>query len=386
MSDLQNQFKFPSSSPPKRDVTSPSIPIPGSSGRRSPHSSLPANLMLPAVFESAGEHRAQYNNLDSFSLLQSPLGHPSSLPSTGILARASASTLPSPELKAFPKHVRKTSFDHTVAKEGIFTGVSGRHQVNGKPRSPEGILGTKRRADAPHAESMLRADPPAGIDLPPPMEMKDLDHMRRESPFPTSSFNFNVPYESLFDLSSANNIGPNISSSHPAKESHPADFTFSDSIRSSLNGTYSPPSANEGLSAAAAAASAAVAETYAQFNMSNMGLDNFPLMSMVYHTASHELSHAMGGNPNSFTVDPHQILPLDHTDFHPSPSSDGWGNGVGSSSNASPEPYNVSNASTPPSADGGPSRNAQPRKIASTKRVTQEAVARAGASGAQRKG
>ncbi|KAI0693997.1 hypothetical protein C8T65DRAFT_833556 [Cerioporus squamosus] len=386
MSDLQNQFKFPSSSPPKRDVTSPSIPIPGSSGRRSPHSSLPSNLMLPAVFESAGEHRAQYNNLDSFSLLQSPPGHPSSLPSTGILARASASTLPSPELKAFPKHVRKTSFDHTVAREGIYAGVSGRHQVNGKPRSPEGLLGTKRRADAPHAESMLRADPPAGIDLPPPMETKDLDHMRRESPFPTSSFNFSVPYESFFDLSTANNLGPHISSSLPtAKESHPPDFSFSDSIRSSLNGTYSPPGSNEGLSAAAAAASAAVAETYAQFNMSSMGLENFPLMSMMYHNTPHDLSHAMGPNANSFTVDPHQILPLDHTEFHPSPSSDGWGNGVGSSSNASPEPYNVSNASTPPSAEGGPSRNAQSRKIASTKRVSQDA-ARAGASGAQRKG
>ncbi|TFK89121.1 hypothetical protein K466DRAFT_645137 [Polyporus arcularius HHB13444] len=386
MSDLQNQFKFPPSSPPKRDVTSPSIPIPGSSGRRSPHSSLPSNLMLPAVFESAGEHREQYNNLDSFSLLQSPLGHPSSLPSTGILGRASASTLPSPELKAFPKHVRKTSFDHTVAREGIFSGVSGRHQVNGKPRSPEGLLGTKRRADAPHAESMLRADPPAGFDLPPAMETKDVDHMRRESPFPSSSFNFSIPYESFFDLSAANNLGHHISSSLPtSKESHHPDFSFPDSIRSSLNGTYSPPGANEGLSAAAAAASAAVAETYAQFNMSSMGLENFPLMSMMYHNNPHDLGHAMGPNANSFTVDPHQILPLDHTEFHPSPSSDGWGNGVGSSSNASPEPYNASNASTPPSAEGGPSRNAHSRKIASTKRVTQDA-ARAGASGAQRKG
>ncbi len=385
MSDLQNQFKFPPSSPPKRDVTSPSIPIPGSSGRRSPHSSLPSNLMLPAVFESAGEHREQYNNLDSFSLLQSPLGHPSSLPSTGILGRASASTLPSPELKAFPKHVRKTSFDHTVAREGIFSGVSGRHQVNGKPRSPEGLLGTKRRADAPHAESMLRADPPAGFDLPPAMETKDVDNMRRESPFPSSSFNFSVPYESFFDLSAANNLSHHISSSLPtSKESHHPDFSFSDSVRS-LNGTYSPPGANEGLSAAAAAASAAVAETYAQFNMSSMGLENFPLMSMMYHNNPHDLGHAMGPNANSFTVDPHQILPLDHTEFHPSPSSDGWGNGVGSSSNASPEPYNASNASTPPSAEGGPSRNAQARKIASTKRVTQDA-ARAGASGAQRKG
>ncbi|KAI0645547.1 hypothetical protein C8Q79DRAFT_1010490 [Trametes meyenii] len=397
ISDLHNQFKFPSSSPPKRDVASPSIPIPGSSGRRSPHSSLPAQLMLPAVFESAGEHRAQYN-LDSFSLLQSPLGHPASLPSTGILARASASTLPSPEQKTFPKHVRKTSFDHTVAREGIFTGVSGRHQVNGKPRSPEGVLGTKRRADAPHAESMLRGDPPAGIQLPPPIDTKDLDHFRRESPFPSSSFTFSVPpYDSFFDLSAGgNHLQGNMSTSLPPhhKDAQSAELSYSDSMRPPLNGTYSPPvgSVNEGLSAAAVAASAAVAETYAQFNMANMGLEDYQLMGMMYHPSHHDLNPALGPSAHPFThVDPTQILPLEHAAegvFHPSPSSDGWGNGVGSSSNASPEPYNVSNASTPPSVDGAPgsSRNPQTRKIASSKRASQDNAARTGGAGAQRKG
>ncbi|KAI0630208.1 hypothetical protein C8Q77DRAFT_1136925 [Trametes polyzona] len=417
ISDLHNQFKFPSSSPPKRDVTSSSIPIPGSSGRRSPHSSLPAQLMLPAVFESAGEHRAQYN-LDSYSLLQSPLGLPASLPSTGILARASMSTLPSPEQRTFPKHVRKTSFDHTVAREGIFTGVSGRHQVNGKPRSPEGLLGTKRRADAPHAESMLRGDPPSGMELPPPIDAKDLEQFRRESPFPTSSFTFSVPsYDSFFDLSAAggNHLQGSMSASMSAqhKDAQSAELSYSDSMRPTLNGTYSPPvgSVNEGLSAAAVAASAAVAETYAHFNM---GLEDYQLMNMMYphpaphphqhpthghahghgHGHDHHLAPALGPpNPNHpFThVDPTQILPLEHTPdgaFHPSPSSDGWGNGVGSSSNASPEPYNVSNASTPPSVDGAPggARTAQPRKIASSKRASQqENAARAGAA-AQRKG
>ncbi|KAI0355629.1 hypothetical protein OH77DRAFT_1511483 [Trametes cingulata] len=398
ISDLHNQFKFPSS-PPKRDATSPSIPIPGSSGRRSPHSSLPAQLMLPAVFETAGEHRSQYN-LDTFSLLQSPLGHPASLPSTGLLARSSMSTLPSPEQKTFPKHVRKTSFDHTVAREGIFTGVSGRHQVNGKPRSPEGLLGTKRRADAPHVESMLRGDPPAGIELPPPIDTKDLDHFRRESPFPTSNFTFSVPsYDSFFDLSAAggNHMQGNMSTSLPPphKDAQSAELSYSESMRPPLNGTYSPPvpSVNEGLSAAAVAASAAVAETYAQFNMANMGLEDYQLMNMMYQSP-HDMNSALGPNPNPFThVDPTQILPLEHSTaegvFHPSPSSDGWGNGVGSSSNASPEPYNVSNASTPPSVEGaaGSSRGAQPRKIASSKRATQEsAAARAAAAGAQRKG
>ncbi|KAH9858835.1 hypothetical protein C2E23DRAFT_880256 [Lenzites betulinus] len=397
ISDLHNQFKFPSSSPPKRDVTSSSIPIPGSSGRRSPHSSLPAQLMLPAVYESAGEHRAQYN-LDNYSLLQSPLGHPASLPSTGLLARTSMSTLPSPEQRTFPKHVRKTSFDHTVAREGIFTGVSGRHQVNGKPRSPEGLLGTKRRADAPHAESMLRGDPPSGMELPPPIDAKDFEQLRRDSPFPSSTFTFSVPsYDSFFDLSAAggNHLQGNMSAmSGQHKDAQSAELSYSDSMRASLNGTYSPSGhMNEGLSAAAVAASAAVAETYAHFNMANMGLEDYQLMNMMYHHHSaHDINPALGPNPNPFThVDPTQILPIEHPAegaFHPSPSSDGWGNGVGSSSNASPEPYNVSNASTPPSVEGAPgsSRNPQPRKIASSKRATQQdGSARTGA-GAQRKG
>lgn len=397
MADLQNQFKFPSSSPPKRDVTSPSIPIPGSAGRRSPHPSLPSQFMLPAVFESTSEHRGHYGNVDSSALFHSPLGHPSSLPSTGILTRTSTSTLPSPEVKAFPKHVRKTSFDHTVAKEGIFTGVSGRHQVNGKPRSPESLVGTKRRADAPHAESMLRADPPAGFDLPPPMDAKDLDPYRRSSPFPSSSFSFSLPthYDSFFDLVAANGGigGPNVSSSIPTPKEHPAsDLPFADSIRTSLNGTYSPSIGvgNEGMSAAAAVASAAITDSYAQFSMGNLDMENYQLMNMMYNsTAQHDLSSTLSSNHGSFTVDPNQILPLEPTEaiFHRSPSSDGWGNGVGSSSGASPEPYTVSTASTPPSAEGaaGSSRTAQaPRKIASSKRV--DNATRAGAGGAQRKG
>ena len=395
MADLQNQFKFPSSSPPKRDVTSPSIPIPGSAGRRSPHPSLPSQFMLPAVFESTGEHRGHYSNVDTSSLFHSPLGHPSSLPSTGILTRTSTSTLPSPEVKGFPKHVRKTSFDHTVAKEGIFTGVSGRHQVDGKPRSPESLLGTKRRADAPHAESMLRADPPAGFDLPPPMDTKELDPYRRSSPFPSSSFNFSLPthYDSFFDLVAANGGigGPNISSSIATpKEQQASELRFSDSIRPSLNGTYSPPMgvANESMSPDAVAASAAISDAYQFSSMGNLSMENYHLLNMMYNPPTqHDLSSRL--NSNSFTVDPNQILPLEPAEalFHQSPSSDGWGNGVGSSSGASPEPYAVSTASTPPSAEGaaGSSRSIQPpRKIASSKRV--DNATRAGVSGAQRKG
>jgi hypothetical protein len=60
--------------------------------------------------------------------------------------------------------------------------------------------------------------------------------------------------------------------------------------------------------------------------------------------------------------------------LHPSPSSDGWGNGFASSTAASPEPRDASNASTPPSAEGSSNRRGV-RKIAATKRI-QDAVVR----------
>jgi len=74
-------------------------------------------------------------------------------------------------------------------------------------------------------------------------------------------------------------------------------------------------------------------------------------------------------------VDPTKILPVEHDgggqhSFHASPSSDGWG--LNSSNNASPEPYNASAASTPPSVEGAaPNGNSRhpTRKIASSKRA-----------------
>lgn len=412
VSDQQNQFKFPTSdSPPKALSSSPSIPIPGSSawasGRRSPHSSLPGQSGLAAVLENPAEHamaRPPHHHMHSFSALNSPTGHPASLPSFGLhgLPRTSVSTAPSPEERTFPKHVRKTSFDHTVAREGIFTGVSGRHQVNGKPCPPESIIGTKRRADAPHVESMLRGDPPldhsslAGPSLDHhPHHPHHHDLHDRNSPFPSSAFNFSFSsFDAFHELSAGAHSLPN-PLSHPLK---PYDLAFNEPLRPSMNGTFSPSSigvGNEGLSAAAAAATAAMAEGYAQLNVANLpGLDDTGLeyhslmgMSLMYNNLDgHALSH---GHPYTH-VDPTQILPLDHSEalsqsFHPSPSSDGWGNGVNSSSNASPEPYNTSNASTPPSLDGhlggNVSRNPS-RKIASSRRVSQDVAAR---SAAQRK-
>jgi GATA-binding protein len=60
--------------------------------------------------------------------------HPSSLPSFGFYG-GPPEALPV-ELSSFPRRVRKTSFDHTVSKQGILPG-EGRHQVNGRPLAPD---------------------------------------------------------------------------------------------------------------------------------------------------------------------------------------------------------------------------------------------------------
>lgn len=390
ITEQQNQFKFPNMSPPKNlSLSSRPIPVSSSSGRRSP-----TNAGLAAVYESNAEH-SSYVDLPSFAALTSPVGYPSSLPSHGLygLPRTSVSHLPSTEQRTFPKHVRKTSFDHTVAREGFFNGISGRHQVNGRPLPPDKLLGIKRRADAPHAESMLRGDPilvDGGVSL-------DNQDVERGSPFPSSSFNFSFPHfdnHNFMDMPGHGHLA-----THPMSQSlghtpkgRLSEGHFHDPMRASLHGTFSPADhGSEGLSAAAAAASAAVAESYAQLNLAGLddtGLD-YSLMGMGIG-----MYHNLDGNGSlvhqPFThIDPTQILPADHGDgpfqsFHPSPSSDGWGNGLNSSSNASPEPYITSNASTPPSVEGAPNGNAPARavsrKIVTSKRS--DGTARA----AQRKG
>ncbi|KAJ7262189.1 hypothetical protein B0H12DRAFT_1104690 [Mycena haematopus] len=355
------------------------IPIPASSnGHRSPYPQ--SRSELSSVYEDQSDvdpsldprymHSLQYNH--PISNYNSPPFAPSSLPSFGLhgLTRIpSSSTNPSPDQRGFPRHVRKTSFDHTVLKDGILAGIAGRHQVNGKPLSPDSLIGTKRRAEAPHDESMLRADP-SNIDGNPRIpheEPPSFDHS--SSSFPSSTFNFSYPsYDGLF-----------ASSEYPASAS-PNRFHSARSSVSNPNAyqtTSSSPSVGEGgLSAAAAAASAAMAEGYAQLNAANLAgvdestLDYRQLMGLVYPNTT-QYTH----------VDPTQILAGQgdggYPSFRASPSSDGWGNGVGSSSNASPEPYNVSNASSPPSNEGhahAPSsaRPAQ-RKYVPLKQAAQEA-------------
>jgi len=103
-----------------------------------------------------------------------------------------------------------------------------------------------------------------------------------------------------------------------------------------------------GLSAAAAAASAALAEEYTQLDMANLvesGLDYHQLMDLG------GLAYPPDNSP--FThVDPTQIINLTTgiSSGALSPTSE-WANRIGRSTAASPESYNASNASTPPSAE-----------------------------------
>jgi GATA-binding protein, other eukaryote len=403
--------------PPGSDPsTSSNVPI--GAGRHNPTVSTAQNPWpLPTLHEHVshthsgvfptGPHGTRYSYPtppNHQSEPQSYGGHPSSLPSIGIHGPSRTATSNAAPLaqRTFPRHVRKTSFDHTVSKDGILTGISGRHQVDGRPRLHESLIGTKRRADAPHVESMLRADPPS-VHTSPLVESPDVvqhfslshhqlpptSHHVPSSSFPSAPFDFSVPgYDALFELH--------------ATQSHPHDYS---SILASVDGSRhtpsyhehshptlsttsysphtSPPLApNEGLSAAAAAASA-VAESYVRLNGANLAVDDpsmeyTNLIGVMYANGvdAANLSH------QPFThVDPTQILPVEpgengFSSLHTSPSSDGWGNGFISSAAASPEPRDVSNASSPPSVESSSTAPRQVvRKIASTKRI-QDAVAR----------
>ncbi|KAI9509412.1 hypothetical protein F5148DRAFT_1187836 [Russula earlei] len=336
------------------------------------------------------------------TVLNAYTGHPSSLPSSGVhgLPRPLASEAAPVEQRSFPRHVRKTSFDHTVLKDGIMPGILGRHQVNGRPQSPATLIGTKRRANAPHAESMLRADPPSVHCSSPIMESPDVvqrfplshhhpthsSHHPTNGSFPSAPFNFTVPgYDGLFDLHPTQPLPHDYSSIMSAVDGPRHVPSYHDSPHPALSAaSYSPHTSpplapNEGLSAAAVAASAVVAESYARLNLVGVddpGMEYPNLIGVMYPNGveAATLSH------QPFThVDPTQILPAEHGEtgypsLHPSPSSDGWGNGFASSTAASPEPRDASNASTPPSAEG-PSARQGIRKIVSTKRI-QDAVVR----------
>ncbi|KAF9647321.1 hypothetical protein BDM02DRAFT_3117209 [Thelephora ganbajun] len=352
------------------------------------------------------------------STFSSPMSHPSSLPALGLHG---FSHLPQDPPPTFPRHVRKTSFDHTVTKDGILAGVQGRHQVNGKPRSPGNIAGTKRVADGPHIESMLRGDILHGMsDLDTGIGTSSYDHDTNTG-FPSGSFNFSVNsvnYDAYFDMNRATGTTNVTSSFSPPPSSIPLHVRDKSTSSYQLRGRTPPQINSEGLSAAAVAASAAVAEGYAQLGLAG-GLDDYSHVLNFYSFSEHTpaTNASIGGHLSSsgsydnmqipYThVDPTQISPpsgdIDGTgvgsvgsqqSYHnTSPSSDGWGIGSGhTSTGASPEPYNGSAASTPPSIEGvtsgssgsGTTSARHPtRKIVTSKRVAQEAQRRKSVSSA----
>jgi GATA-binding protein, other eukaryote len=352
--------------------TSPSIPIPGA--RSPPYNTLHhPQLELASVFEDQAEHATSHPNHNSTVYnpsYTSPAFHPSSLPSTGLhglirIPSAPHTASQSPEQRAFPRHVRKTSFDHTVSRDGVLTGLSGRHQVNGKPLPPVNTIGTKRRAETPHHESMLRGDP---SNVERPSQNRAAEQFEASgSPFPSTTFNFSFPpYEGLFSSAASSSLDEYNQPSHTGSN----QSRYHQHHPSSGHSNQYAGSSNDRLSAAAVAASAVMAEGYAQLNAADLAgvddslLDYSQLLGIMYPSAEGSM-----GNQNPYThVDPTQILSVGQGDNgnagaglgYPnfaSPSSDGWGNGLGSSSNASPE-QSISNASTPPSTES-PSNNTQ---------------------------
>ncbi|TFY77446.1 hypothetical protein EWM64_g6568, partial [Hericium alpestre] len=351
--------------------STPSIPIshPSQSGRHSPSMN---QFSLAAVYENtAHQHNpsdhvaigppssSRYPYVDDSHSSFHPSAHPSSLPSHGIhgMSRTPTTNAPPPDKPSFPKHVRKTSFDHTVSKDGILAGIIGRHQVNGKPLPPESLIGTKRRADAPHAESMLRADPPS-VHASPIAPHQDLTQRFPSRAGPSYSqqfnnFNFLDPY---FDFNGAAASLPNdfsvLSTSEETARPGYADQTSLHGANNYSPTGSSPHAQSERLSAGALAASAAVAENYAHLSAASLGgvddsgLEYQHLMNLVLSNMDNT---ALSHHPYTH-VDPTQILPADHNgdgtfaSLHPSPSSDGF-NGFNSSNAASPEPHNRSSAS-----------------------------------------
>ena len=113
-------------------AASPPIPIPGSGSGSGSRSSLTSyeNTIIGSPDGSEFTH-----GYGGYGLGQAH--HAASLPAFGMYSLpARATGIPS-ETHAFPRRVRKTSFDHTVNSSGGIGIGSGRHQVNGRPLAPE---------------------------------------------------------------------------------------------------------------------------------------------------------------------------------------------------------------------------------------------------------
>jgi GATA-binding protein len=360
-SSYDSHYSFPTfdRGPIKHIPQSNALPIAGpsllSAGRRSPH----YDQQLGVLYEQDSaqyfnEHHPPQRYPPSYNAFPSPNLIPSSLPSSGIhgFNRHPFTKQDNAAPRNFPRHVRKTSFDHTVGRDSLVPGPRGRHQLHGKPSLLDIQTGIKRPADALHSDSLLRADPSNIDQLSPALD--DLEPNSSSSPFPSSSFDFSFPpYDGIFDLPGSASSQNTNNVQFPSSYHHGRPSSNRSSLYHSTTPSVSTTS-SEGLSAAATAVQAAMAEGYAQLNAADENaLDYRQLMGLVYSP----LDNSGASVQQQYThVDPTQILRGSggFPSFHASPSSDDWTNaGIGSSAGASPEPYTVSNASTPPSTEGG---------------------------------
>ncbi|KZV82509.1 hypothetical protein EXIGLDRAFT_684768 [Exidia glandulosa HHB12029] len=372
---------FPSlgASPPAQAssklATSPPIPIPGSgSASRTPQtiyeeSSVPHGSFHDAARMGGGGYPAPLATPGPYSHYGPSNIHPASLPSYGLYSLPSRANAFSPaDPSGFPRHVRKTSFDHTVGRDSVVPSNSGRHQVNGRPLGPDHdtSLG-KRRADAPHAESMLRGDPQP---MSPRRSAPEITP--QGSPFPSSSFNFSFGLhpDGLYDVAN----GPPIPGLDD-KNIGLADAMQQMSAASRLNS-----GAMMSGSDISGGHSSLLADSMGQSNFGVGGLDegtmDFSLMGMLYPQYDRQLTEAPSSIQAPYThVDPTQLINgMDSGDMlrnmHPSPSSDEWATaGFTSSSTASPEPMHPSTSSSTQSLSD--QRQAATRAVAPARRPSQ---------------
>ena len=161
---------------------------------------------------------------------------------------------------------------------------------------------------------------------------------------------------------------------------------YAGSSRTSMGTPYSPvdsPGGGDGvMSALQGTGGSGTGGAQASLASLEEGIPLQSLLGLVYPSYDPSAGFAQ----QQYThIDPTQLL-VDREigqgqSYHASPSSDGYG-GILSSSTASPEPYVASNSSTPPSTEssasaGSTTKTVTSRKISTSKRLSQESSAAA---------
>ena len=160
---------------------------------------------------------------------------------------------------------------------------------------------------------------------------------------------------------------------------------YAGSSRTSMGTPYSPvdsPGGGDGVMSALQGTGGSGTGAQASLASLEEGIPLQSLLGLVYPSYDPSAGFAQ----QQYThIDPTQLL-VDREigqgqSYHASPSSDGYG-GILSSSTASPEPYVASNSSTPPSTEssasaGSTTKTVTSRKISTSKRLSQESSAAA---------